>query len=130
MTVFFSRLDSECLARMIRVGATRVALRTQKDYGGYGVYSILGPPTLRLISATLPSHTHLLNCLCFFHYFYCLFSALCAPWPCGKVTMAAAVCSHCWALMSRKWLWGWSSGNDNPCPDHNEYENSFFIIYF
>lgn len=53
----FSRFDSECLARMIRLGATRVALRTQRDYGGYGVYSILRPPTLRLISGTLPSHT-------------------------------------------------------------------------
>lgn len=92
----FSRLDSECHERTIRVGAHQ-GCRVNTE-GLWGIWRALRPRAAdRQAGLCL---TRRFNCLCFFHYFYCLFSASRAPWPCGKVTMAAAAaaCSHNWAL--------------------------------
>lgn len=65
---------------------------------------------VRLIFATLPSHTHRFNCLCFFHYFYCLSSALLVPRACGKVIAMAAVCSQppsLWLAENGWWADAW-----------------------
>lgn len=96
---------------------------------------IMGDMACAPSSGRLPSgwslprclHTHRFNCLCFFHYFYCLFSALRAPWPCGKVTMAAvAACSHNWALC-RAGNGRWRSGK---CTDRNEFDSFFYKDYY
>lgn len=90
--VLLHGLAGECSERMIRLGAHQgCSAITQGLWGIWSCSAFQG--CLQLGSSPPRSpHTHHFNCLCFFHYFYCLSSALRAPWACGKVIVMAAVC--------------------------------------
>lgn len=90
--VLFYGLAGEWCKRMIRLGADqRCSAITQ---GLWGIWSYAAFQGCFQLGSSLPRfpHTYQFNCLCFFHYFYCLFSALLAPRACGKVIVMAAVC--------------------------------------
>jgi len=92
MAVLFLGLTGECCKRMIRLGAHQsCSAITQGLWGIWSCTAFLG--CLQLGSSPPRSpYTHRFNCLCFFHYFYCLSSALRAPRACGKVIVMAVVC--------------------------------------
>lgn len=93
MAVLLHRLTGECCKRMIRPGAHQgCSAITQGLWGIWSCSAFQGRLQLGSSPPRSP-HTHHFNCLCFFHYFYCLSSALRAPWACGKVIVMAAVCS-------------------------------------
>jgi len=94
MAVLLHGLAGECCERMIRLGAHQgCSAITQGLWGMWSCSAFQGRLQLGSSPPRSP-HTHHFNCLCFFHYFYCLSSALRAPWACGKVIVMAVVCSQ------------------------------------
>lgn len=108
-------MAGECGRRMIRLGAHQGCSAITK--GLWGIWSCSAFQGCLQLGSSPPRspHTHRFNCLCFFHYFYCLFPAVRALWPCGKViaTVTAVLAAALVSATSRKWLWG--SGNDGQC---------------
>ena len=122
MAVLLHGLAGECSKRMIRLGAHQgCSAITQGLWGIWSCSAFQGRLQLGSSPPRSP-HTHHFNCLCFFHYFYCLSSALRAPWACGKVIVMVVLCSQ----SPSPWIAGNGSGAQAGESTLKGYAQTFF----